>query len=157
MASLLGYSRRITLCCRAQTQVDHKGRPPCITKGVNHRHSITPERGMAGTDERGTLSQEWRGTNDRKGIRQRWRGLNDNAKHGKTKCGARIQNTPPLQALAGIRVLASLLGHSCLEALCSPAITQVGQKGLGMGYVGRCHGQEQPRLVRGTHHVSGKI
>ena len=47
----------------------------------------------------------------------------------------RIQNTPTLQALAGVRVLASLPGNSRLEALCTRAITQVGQWGLDMGSV----------------------
>ena len=56
-----------------------------------------------------------------------WRGLNNDDKDGKTTCGARIQNTPPLQALVGVRVVASLLGQSRMEALCSRADTQVGQ------------------------------
>ena len=81
---------------------------------------------MAGTEERSTLSQEWRGTNISRAICQGWRGLNDDLKDGYTTCGARIQNTPPLQALVGVCVVASLLGHSRLEVLCSRANTQVG-------------------------------
>ena len=49
-----------------------------------------------------------------------WQGLN---KDSWTACGALIQNTSPLQALAGVRVVASLLGRSRLEALRSRAIT----------------------------------
>ena len=47
------------------------------------------------------------------------RGLKDDIKDSKTTCGASIQNTPPLQALMWVRVVASLLGHSPKEALCS--------------------------------------
>ena len=56
-------------------------------------------------------------------------GQKDDVKDGKTTCGASIKNTPPLQALVGRRVVASLLGHSRLETLCSRANTQVGQWG----------------------------
>ena len=42
-----------------------------------------------------------------------------------TNC-ARKQCTPSLQALAGKRVVTSLLGHSSLVALCSLAFSQVG-------------------------------
>ena len=41
---------------------------------------------------------------------------------------ARQKCTPSLQALAGKRVVASLLGHSRLVALCSLALSQEGQK-----------------------------
>ena len=61
------------------------------------------------------------------GPKQGWRELKDNDKDGWTTCSARKQNTPPLQALEGVRVVASLLGHSRLGALCSRAIKQVGQ------------------------------
>ena len=47
----------------------------------------------------------------------------------------RTKHTTP-QALAGVRVVASLLGHSRLEALCSHAITQVGQYDVDLGKVG---------------------
>ena len=40
---------------------------------------------------------------------------------------ARILSTPSLQALTGERVVASLLGHSCLVALCSLVFSQEGQ------------------------------
>ena len=43
-----------------------------------------------------------------------------------------MQNTSPLKALAGERAVASLLGHSRLEALWSCAIKQVGQLRLAM-------------------------
>ena len=39
-------------------------------------------------------------------------GLKDDVKDRKTTCGASIENTTPLQALVGVRVVASLLGHS---------------------------------------------
>ena len=38
--------------------------------------------------------------------------------HRHPRC-ARNKSTPSLQALAGKRVVTSLLGHSCLAALCS--------------------------------------
>ena len=82
---------------------------------------------MAGTEERRTLSKEWRGTNYRRAFRQRWRGRNDKVNDGYITCGARIQNTPPLQALAGVLVVAPYGANSRLEALCSRAIAQVGQ------------------------------
>ena len=82
---------------------------------------------MGGTEERRTLSQERQGTNIRRAICRGWRGLNNGVNEGKTTCKARRQNTPPLQALVGVRVVASLLGHSRIEALCSRANTQVGQ------------------------------
>ena len=82
---------------------------------------------MEGTEGRRTLGQEWRGTNIRRAICRGWRGLNNDVKDGNTTCGARIQNTPPLQALVGLRVVSSLLVHSRIEALCSRAKTQVGQ------------------------------
>ena len=54
----------------------------------------------------------------------------------------RTQNTHPLQALVGVRVVASLLGHSRLETLCSRANTQVGQWGQDLEQVARRPGQE---------------
>ena len=72
------------------------------------------------------LSLEWRGTNSRRAYHQGWRGLRDNVKDGKTTCAARIQNTPPLQALPGLRVVVSVLGNSRLKALCSGVITHLG-------------------------------
>ena len=59
------------------------------------------------------------------------RGLKDDVKDGKTTGGASIRNTHPIQALVGVRVVASLLGHSRIETLCSRAKAQVGQWGLG--------------------------
>ena len=44
--------------------------------------------------------------------------------HQHMRC-ARQKSTPSLQALAGKRVVASLLGHRRLVALCSLAISQV--------------------------------
>ena len=55
------------------------------------------------------------------------RRLDNDVKDGKTRCSASIQNTPPFKALLGVRVVVSLLGHSRIQALCSPAKTQVGQ------------------------------
>ena len=78
-----------------------------------------------------------------KAICRGWRGLNNDVKDGKTTCGAGIHNTPPLQALVGVGVVASLLGHSRIEALCSRANTQVGQWGHDLGSVARGPGQEQ--------------
>ena len=52
------------------------------------------------------------------------------------------RNSPPLQALAGVRVVASLLGHSRLDKLCSRANTQVGQWGHDLGKVARRPRQE---------------
>ena len=72
------------------------------------------------------------------------RGLKEDSKDGKTTCGASIQNTPPLQALVGVRVVESLLGQSRLETLCSGANTQVGQWGHDKGKVARRPGQEHP-------------
>ena len=69
-------------------------------------------------------------------------GLKDDVKDGKTTCGASIQKTPPLQALVGVHVVASLLGHSRLETLCSRANTQVGQWGHDLAKVARGPGQE---------------
>ena len=43
VASLLGHSCKITLCSRAQSQVDHWECPPCINKGADDTHSIMPE------------------------------------------------------------------------------------------------------------------
>ena len=57
----------------------------------------------------------------------------------------RTQNRPPLQALVGVRVVASLLGHDRLETLCSRANTQVGQWGHDLGKVARHPGQKQAR------------
>ena len=54
----------------------------------------------------------------------------------------RTQNTPPLQALVGIRVVASLPGHSRLDTLCSRANAQVGQWGHDLGKVARRPRQE---------------
>ena len=54
----------------------------------------------------------------------------------------RTQNTPPFQALVGVRVVASLLGHSRLNTLCSRVNTQVGQWGHDLGKVARRPGQE---------------
>ena len=54
----------------------------------------------------------------------------------------RTQNTPPLHALVGVRVVASLLGHSRLETLYSRANTQVGQWGQDLGQVARRPGRE---------------
>ena len=56
--------------------------------------------------------------------------------------GYRTQNTPPLQALVGVRVVASLLGHSRLDTLCSRANTQVGQWGHDLGKAARRPGQK---------------
>ena len=61
------------------------------------------------------------------GPYQGWQGLSGYIKGGRTACSARIPITPPLQALAGLRVVASLLGLSPFEALSSHAITKVGQ------------------------------
>ena len=72
------------------------------------------------------------------------RGLKDDVNDGKTTCGASVQNTPPVQALVGLRVVVSLLGHSRKEAVCSRANTQVGQWGLDNGKVARRPGQEHP-------------
>ena len=55
----------------------------------------------------------------------------------------RTQNAAPLQALVGVRVVASLLGHSRLDKLCSRANTQVGQWGHDVGKVARRPGQER--------------
>ena len=63
------------------------------------------------------------------------RGLKDDVKDVKTRCGASIQNTPPLQALVGVRVVAFLLRHSSLETPCSRVHTQVGQWGHDLGKV----------------------
>ena len=82
---------------------------------------------MGGTEECRTLGEEWRETNIRRAICHGWRGLNDKVKDGKTTCGTCIQNASPLQALVRVRVVASLLGHSFIEALRSRANTQVGQ------------------------------
>ena len=82
---------------------------------------------MGGAQERRTLGQEWRGTNIRGAICRGWGGLNNDVKDGKKTCGARIPITPPLQALVGVRVVASLLGHSHVEVLCSRANTPAGQ------------------------------
>ena len=46
--------------------------------------------------------------------------------HRHPRC-ARTLSTPSLQALTGKRVVASLLGHSRLVALCSLAFSQEGQ------------------------------
>ena len=73
------------------------------------------------------------------------RGLKDNVKDSKTTCGASIQNTPPLKALIGVRVVASLLGHSSLEMLCSLANTQVGQWSHNLGTVARYPEQEHAK------------
>ena len=91
---------------------DQFGSPSCLTEGADHTQGNTPEPGMGGTEERRTLGQEWRGTNIRRAICRGWRGLNNDVKNGKTTWGAHIQNTPPLQALVGVRVVAPLLGHS---------------------------------------------
>ena len=53
----------------------------------------------------------------------------------------RTQNTPLLQAILGVRVVASLLGHSRLETLCSRAIAQKGQWGQYLGQVARRPGR----------------
>ena len=125
VASLVGHSRNKRkkqngLCSCAQTQVDHMGCPPCMTKGADHTHSNTPEPGMGGTAERTTLGHEWRGTNIRREMANR--GLKDDVKDGKTTCGASIQNTQfPPKALVRVRVVLSLLGHSRLETPCSRA------------------------------------
>ena len=50
---------------------------------------------------------------------------------------------PHLKSLVGVGVVASLLGHSRLDTLCSRANTQVGQWGQDMGKVARRPGQEQ--------------
>ena len=131
------------------------GGPPCITEGADHTQSNTPEPGMGGTEERRTLGQEWRGTNIRRAICRGWRGLNNDVKDGNTTCGAHIQNTPPPQALVGIRVVASLLDHSRIEAVYSRANTQVGQSGLDMENVARRPRQEHPGLVKRSHNVRG--
>ena len=71
VASLVGHSRKTkkdSLCSCAQTQVDHMGCPPCMTKGADHTPGNTPEPGMGGTAERRTLGHEWRGTNIRRAI-----------------------------------------------------------------------------------------
>ena len=52
------------------------------------------------------------------------------------------QNTTPLHALVGVRVVASLLGHRRRDTLCSRADTQVGQWGQDLGKVARQPGQE---------------
>ena len=49
--------------------------------------------------------------------------------HRHPRC-ARNKSTPSLQALAGERVVASLLGHSCLAALCSLVFFTGGSLGL---------------------------
>ena len=156
VASLLGNSRgektAVFSCINAGDQL---GSPPCITEGADQTQGNTPQPGMRGTEERRTLGQEWRGTNIRRGICRGWRGLNKDIKDGKTTCGARIQITPPLQALVGVRVVASLLGHSRIDALCSRANTQVGQQGLDMGNLARRPGQDHPGLVERTHHERG--
>ena len=54
----------------------------------------------------------------------------------------RTQNTPALQAIVGVRVVASLQGHSRLEMLCSRANTQVGQWGQDLAQVARRPGQQ---------------
>ena len=125
VASLLGHSREKKAAVFSCTNAgDQLGSPPYITKGADDTQGNTPEPGMGGTEERRTLG---RGTNIRRAICRGWRGLNHDVKDGKTTSGACIPITPPLQALVGVRVVASLLGHSRIEALCSPAITQVGQ------------------------------
>ena len=50
-------------------------------------------------------------------------GIQDDVKDGKTAAVQeyRTQNTTPLQVLVGVRVVASLLGHSRLVTLCSRA------------------------------------
>ena len=72
VASLLGRSRKNKLCSHAQTQVDHLCRPTCITKGADQTHSITAAPGMAGTEERKTLSHKWRGTSNQNAFCQGW-------------------------------------------------------------------------------------
>ena len=66
MASLLGHSRQQkknkqhALCSCAQTQVEHKGCPPCMTQGAEHTHSSMPEPGMGEQQKEGpsTMSGE---------------------------------------------------------------------------------------------------
>ena len=53
------------------------------------------------------------------------------------------QNTTPLQALVGVRVVASLLGHRRLDTLCSHAKTGVGQRCRDKGKVARRSQQER--------------
>ena len=72
------------------------------------------------------------------------RRLKDDVKDGKTTSGASLQNTPPLQTLVGVRVVASLLGHSRIETLCSRASTHVGQWGFDMGKVARRPRRKHP-------------
>ena len=156
MASLLGHSRKANTAVFSCTNTgDQLGTPPCITQGADHTQSNKPEPGMRGTEERRTLGQEWRGTNIRRAMCRGWRGLNNDVKDGKTTCGARIQNTPPLQAPVGVRVVASVLSQSRIEALCSRANRQVGQYCLDMGNAARRPGQDHPGLVKRTHHVRG--
>ena len=53
VASLVGHSRKKNAQCScAQTQVDHMGCQPCMTKGADHTHSNTPEPGMGGTSRK---------------------------------------------------------------------------------------------------------
>ena len=68
----------------------------------------------------------------------------------------RTQNTPPSQALVGVLVVASLLGHSHLETLCSRAHTQVGQGGQDLGQVARRPGQEHAEENAASARQKGK-
>ena len=129
VTSLSGHSRQkrkaaLFSCTNAG---DPLGSPPCITEGAEHTQSNTPEPVMGGREERRTLGQEWGGTNIRRAICRGWRGLNNDVKEGKTTCAAHIQNTPPLQVLVRVRVVASLVGHSRIGALCSRVNTHAGQ------------------------------
>ena len=130
VASLLGHShekKKKTAVFSCTNAGDQLGSPPCIREGTDYTHGNTPEPDIGGTEKRSTLAQEWRGTNFRRAISRGWRGLNSDVKDGKSTCGALMQITPPLQALVGVRVVASLLGHSRKGVLCSRAKTQVGQ------------------------------
>ena len=59
------------------------------------------------------------------GLSQEWRGRKVLSKNDLYLRCARKQRTPPLEAPAGIRVVTSLLGHSCLVGLHSLAFSQV--------------------------------
>ena len=119
------------------------GCPPWMTQGADCKHSSTPEPGMGGTGERRTLSHEWRGTNIGRAIcHTRFRGTTSRTARPREVQAYRTQNTPPLQALVGVRVVASLLCHSRLDKLCSQAKTQLGEWSQDMGKLARRPGQE---------------